>query len=423
MAGGGKVRIIDEPNDPTAARVVNGRLLVSSTGGGGGGGDVNIAEIGGNPVTTTLPVSGTVAISGTVPISGTVTIPEPLDVNVTNTVDVTGSSVIILSTLSLTPGTAAQNLGKAIDQASALGDVGVASLAVRSDAGAYLVSADEDYSPLIVNGLGRLWVTWDGQTIDNVATVDNVDRVNAVIPGTGATNLGKAEDAAHTTGDTGVMALAVRQDTATALAANNDYIPLIVDSSGRLHVNVGTGSVSISAVVPGTGATNLGKAEDAVHANGDVGVQVLAVRRDTLASSTSANGDYATFSVDSVGALWTRLAGMTTIALSGSTRGRPIQLTGTTSGTAVTLHTATTTAGQIDRLFIDLTNTSASAVVVTIEFGTTGVGNEIDVTVPANATVRAVDGSVIGGAATDTVRAYATAANVINVTGRVERLS
>lgn len=361
MAGGGKVRIIDEPNDPAAARVVNGRLLVSSTGGGGGGGDVNIASIGGNVVTTTLPVSGnvgilgtvpvsgTVAISGTVPVSGTVTIQEPLDVEVQNTVDVTGSSVIILSTQSLTPGTASMNLGKATDQASALGDVGVASLAIRSDTGAYLVSADEDYAPLIVNGLGRLWVAWDNQTIDSVG--------------------------------------------------------------------------SVNAIVPGVGATNLGKAEDAVHSSGDVGVQVLAVRRDTLASSTSANGDYATFSVDSVGALWTRLAGMTTIALSGSTRGRPIQITGTTSGAAVTLHTATTTAGQIDKLYVDLTNTGTAAVVVTIEFGTTGAGNEIDVTVPANATVRAVDGSVIGGAATDTVRAYASVANVINVTGRVERLS
>lgn len=418
MAGGGQVWVTDRPGDSRSARVVNGRLLVSTDGGGGGGGDVNIASVGGNPVTTTVPVSGTVSIGGTV------TIGQPVDVNVQNIVDVTGSSVIILSTLSLTPGTAAANLGKAIDQASTpAGDVGVAALAIRDDAGALVMTNDGDYAPLIVNAAGRLWVTWDGQVIDNVSTVDNVDRVNAVIPGTGATNLGKAEDAPHTTGDTGVFALAVRQDTATALAANNDYIPFIVDGSGRLHVNVGTGSVAVTSIIPGTGATNLGKAEDAVHANGDTGVQVLAVRRDTLISSTTANGDYATFSVDSVGALWTRLAGMTTIALSGSTRGRPIQLTGTTSGTAVTLHTATTTAGQIDKLYLDITNTSSSAVVVTIEFGTTGVGNEIDVTVPANATVRAVDGSVIGGAATDTVRAYASTANVINVTGRVERLS
>lgn len=51
----------------------------------------------------------------------------------------------------------------------------------------------------------------------------------------------KAEDAVHTTGDKGVMALGVRKDTAAALAGTDgDYIPVIVDSSGRLHVNVGS---------------------------------------------------------------------------------------------------------------------------------------------------------------------------------------
>ena len=39
--------------------------------------------------------------------------------------------------------------------------------------------------------------------------------VSAVVPGTGATNLGKAEDAAHTSGDVGVLGLAVRNDTGT----------------------------------------------------------------------------------------------------------------------------------------------------------------------------------------------------------------
>lgn len=47
----------------------------------------------------------------------------------------------------------------------------------------------------------------------------------------------KPEDSAHASGDYGVMLLAVRKDTATALAGTDgDYIPVIVDSSGRLHV-------------------------------------------------------------------------------------------------------------------------------------------------------------------------------------------
>ncbi|MFK5284148.1 hypothetical protein ACI3PL_31670, partial [Lacticaseibacillus paracasei] len=78
------------------------------------------------------------------------------------------------------------------------------------------------------------------------------------------------------------------------------------------------------------------------------------------------------------------------------------QITGTNTAAAITLHTATTTAGQLDRVYIDLTNTSDSAVLVTIEFGTTGAANEQNITVLPRETVKAVDGLVIGGAATDT---------------------
>lgn len=46
----------------------------------------------------------------------------------------------------------------------------------------------------------------------------------------------RAEDAVHQSGDTGIMALAVRQDADAALAANGDYHPLQLDSEGRLKV-------------------------------------------------------------------------------------------------------------------------------------------------------------------------------------------
>lgn len=98
-----------------------------------------------------------------------------------------------------------------------------------------------------------------------------------------AAGLMKAEDAAHASGDAGVMALAVRQDTATALAASGDYIPLIVGPEGKLWV---------------TGAY----AEDTVHTSGDVGLQMLAVRRDTP-TSEAAPGDYHPLQVDETGHL------------------------------------------------------------------------------------------------------------------------
>jgi len=51
------------------------------------------------------------------------------------------------------------------------------------------------------------------------------------------------EDSVHKDEDVGALFFGVRKDTAAALAADGDYIPLIVDSSGKLHV---TGDASAS---------------------------------------------------------------------------------------------------------------------------------------------------------------------------------
>ena len=120
--------------------------------------------------------------------------------------------------------------------------------------------------------------------------------IDSIAPGTSATSIGKAEDAVHGSQDVGVMALVVRKDIPAALASDGDYIPLIVDASGRLHVNVG-------ATTPGSGATDLGKAEDAVHGSQDVGVMALAVRKDTAAALAS-DGDYIPLIVDASGRLY-----------------------------------------------------------------------------------------------------------------------
>lgn len=58
-----------------------------------------------------------------------------------------------------------------------------------------------------------------------------------IVPGTGATNLGKAEDSGHTSGDVGVAILSVRNDVVEALAADNDYSVVQTDANGRLYVN------------------------------------------------------------------------------------------------------------------------------------------------------------------------------------------
>lgn len=61
--------------------------------------------------------------------------------------------------------------------------------------------------------------------------------VTTVIPGTAATNLGKAHNAALSTGDTGVASWAVRDDTNSQVTTTNGrYQPLIVDNLNGLKV-------------------------------------------------------------------------------------------------------------------------------------------------------------------------------------------
>jgi hypothetical protein len=84
-----------------------------------------------------------------------------------------------------------------------------------------------------------------------------------------------------------------------------------VDASGNLQViaaansGVDIGDVDVTSVVPGTGATNLGKAIDTAVGGTDTGVGALAVRDDALGGITPAEGDWTSLLVDANGALWT----------------------------------------------------------------------------------------------------------------------
>ena len=88
------------------------------------------------------------------------------------------------------------------------------------------------------------------QTLGTVTTVTSVTAIGtSVTPGTSAAHLGKAEDAVHGSGDTGVMALAVRADSAAATAANGDYVPLLTDEAGRLHTKTAkAGTATVTSV-------------------------------------------------------------------------------------------------------------------------------------------------------------------------------
>jgi len=211
---------------------------------------------------------------------------------------------------------------KAEDVAHASGDTGLMMLAVRKDTAAALAGTDGDYIPLIVDANGRLHV---------------LDPNSATIAA-----LSKAEDAPHKTGDTGIQILAVRKDTAAALAGTDgDYIPLIVDANGRLHV-LDPNSATIAA---------LSKAEDAPHKTGDTGIQILAVRKDTAEAIAGTAGDYAPLEVDALGRLhvschFAEVLDSSNDTINVNKMGKGSRITAATLG--LNAVTATTTSSEIN---------------------------------------------------------------------------
>lgn len=108
-------------------------------------------------------------------------------------------------------------------------------------------------------------------------------------------------------GGTGVDGATVPRVT----LATNVALPAGTNAIGKLAANSGVdiGDVDITSVIPGTGATNSGKAVDSVAGATDTGVAILAVRDDALAALTPIDGDYVQLRVDSQGSLWTSLSG------------------------------------------------------------------------------------------------------------------
>ena len=73
----------------------------------------------------------------------------------------------------------------------------------------------------------------------NTGNVNLPVEVAAFVPGTSATSLGKAEDAAHASGDTGVMLLGVRNESAASLSdTQGDYSPIGVGRYGNVFTSL-----------------------------------------------------------------------------------------------------------------------------------------------------------------------------------------
>ena len=119
------------------------------------------------------------------------------------------------------------------------------------------------------------------------------------------------------------------------------------------------------------------------------------------------------------------MATFTKNKLSGSTDGKAIKLTGTDSAGAVEVHTAVagTTVGTFDEIWLYANNTSASAVKLTVEWGTaTAADGNIELTIAAESgLVLVIPGLILQNEMV--VEAFAATGDVILLSGFVNSIT
>jgi hypothetical protein len=114
------------------------------------------------------------------------------------------------------------------------------------------------------------------------------------------------------------------------------------------------------------------------------------------------------------------------VLLSGSTQGKAIKVAATASA-GTTIHATGTSATIEDEIWLYAYNSSSVTVALTIQFGgTTAVDNDIKLSIPATSGLTLVIPGLIltgTGSAANTVAAYAATANVITISGYVNRIT
>jgi len=103
-----------------------------------------------------------------------------------------------------------------------------------------------------------------------------------------------------------------------------------------------------------------------------------------------------------------------------SALGEPIRVTGTSSP-GVLIHDLVDGYTDIDEVWIYASNTSASAVTLTIELGDSQLAHEIDQSIAANSTALIIPGVPMQG--DGRIRAYAGTGSVINVFGWINKIT
>lgn len=267
--------------------------------------------------------------------------------------------------------------------ATAQPGVDIGDVTINNASGAAAVNIQDGGNSITVDNGGTFAVqaTLTAETTKVIGTVNQgtspwvTSNATTSVVGNGAS--ATAQRVTLSNDSTGIIA------TVGAVTAITNALPTGSNAIGKLAANSGVtiGAVEIAAaqtlatvttvttltgtttLTPGTAATNLGKAEDAAHTTGDVGVFTLGVRNDTLADTTNTTADYSQMSTDLKGRVM--VAGAPRL-LKGNTQ---TQLSNTTTETTIIAATASTFH---DVYGIILANTGASTTKVSIRDDTAG---------------------------------------------------
>jgi len=111
------------------------------------------------------------------------------------------------------------------------------------------------------------------------------------------------------------------------------------------------------------------------------------------------------------------------IVLSGSTNGSGIKITGTTSEGANTIHTATSSSGVIDEVWLYCYNSNSLTLVLYLCLGgTTDPDDIVKITIPTQTgDILVLAGECFNGGVV--IKAYAQTANYLVIRGYVNRIT
>lgn len=161
-----------------------------------------------------------------------------------------------------------------------------------------VLSVDDNGGTLSVDdGAGSLTVDNTVLSVVGGGTEAAAQRVTIANDSTGVVSVD--DNGASLTVD-GSVSLAAAIPAGTNNIGDVDVLSLPAIPAGNNNI----GDVDVASIVPGTGATNQGKAEDAAHTSGDTGVYALGVRDDDPAVHSGTDGDYESLHVSAQGGLW-----------------------------------------------------------------------------------------------------------------------